>query len=77
VASTLAVIGVVIGEFIGSDTGLGYLIVVANNQMDTLLGLAAIFLISAIGLALYGAILTVERVCTPWAASSTGDGSGI
>lgn len=72
VASTLAVIGAVIGEFVGSDTGLGYLIVVANNQMDTALGLAAIFVISAIGLALYGAILAIERVCTPWAAADGG-----
>jgi NitT/TauT family transport system permease protein len=72
VASTLAVIGAVIGEFVGSDTGLGYLIVVANNQLDTALGLASIFLISAIGLALYGAILAVERLCTPWAAAEGG-----
>jgi NitT/TauT family transport system permease protein len=72
VASTLAVIGAVIGEFVGSDAGLGYLIVVANNQLDTALGLAAILLISAVGLALYGAILAVERLCTPWAAAEGG-----
>jgi NitT/TauT family transport system permease protein len=72
VASTLAVIGAIIGEFVGSDAGLGYLIVVANNQMDTALGLAAIVLISAIGLALYGAILAVERLCTPWATAEGG-----
>jgi len=72
VASTLAVIGAIIGEFVGSDVGLGYLIVMANNQMDTALGLAAIFLVSAIGLALYGAILALERVCTPWAAAEGG-----
>ena len=72
VASTLAVIGAVIGEFVGSDVGLGYLIVMANNQLDTSLGLASIFLVSVIGLALYGAILGLERLCTPWAAAEGG-----
>jgi NitT/TauT family transport system permease protein len=72
VASTLAVIGAVIGEFVGSDVGLGYLIVIANNQIDTALGLAAIFLISLIGLLLYGAVLLAERLCTPWASGDGG-----
>ncbi len=72
VASTLAVIGAVIGEFVGSDVGLGYLIVIANNQIDTALGLASIFFVSVIGLGLYGAILLIERLCTPWAAAEGG-----
>lgn len=72
VASTLAVIGAVIGEFVGSDVGLGYLIVIANNQIDTALGLAAIFLISLIGLILYGAVVLTERLCTPWAGGEGG-----
>ena len=72
VASTLAVIGAIIGEFVGSDVGLGYLIVVANNQLDTPLALASIFLVSLIGLILYGTILALERLCTPWAAAEGG-----
>jgi NitT/TauT family transport system permease protein len=72
VASTLAVIGAVIGEFVGSDVGLGYLIVIANNQLDTPLALASILLVSFIGLVLYGAIIALERVCTPWAATEGG-----
>jgi NitT/TauT family transport system permease protein len=72
VASTLAVIGAVIGEFVGSDVGLGYLIVIANNQLDTSLALASIFLVSLIGLILYGAILALERLCTPWVAAEGG-----
>jgi NitT/TauT family transport system permease protein len=67
VASTLAVIGAVIAEFVGSDVGLGYLIVVANNQLDTPLALASIALVSALGLVLYGALVALERVVTPWA----------
>src|SRR5438876_41 len=72
VSSTLAVIGAVIGEFVGSDVGLGYLIVIANNQMDTALGIASIFLVSLIGIVLYGAILGIERMCTRWAAADGG-----
>lgn len=68
ISSTLAVIG----EFVGSDAGLGYLIVIANNQLDTALGLASIFLVSLVGLILYGAILLLERLCTPWAAAEGG-----
>jgi len=66
VASTLAVIGAIIAEFVGSDVGLGYLIVIANNQLDTPLGLASIALVSALGLALYGLIMLVERLAMPW-----------
>lgn len=74
VASTLAVIGAIIAEFVGSDVGLGYLIVMANNQLDTALGLASIALISAFGLLLYGAILLLERLAMPWHVP---EGSGL
>ena len=66
VASTLAVIGVIIGEFVGSNVGLGYLILIANSNMNTSLAIASIILISAFGLLLYGAIVLVERLAMPW-----------
>ena len=66
VASTLAVIGVIIGEFVGSSVGLGYLILIANSNMNTALAIAAIILISAFGLLLYGAIVLLERLAMPW-----------
>ena len=72
IASTLAVIGAVIAEFVGSDVGLGYLIVVANNQLDTPLALASIALVSILGLALYGLLVAVERLVTPWARADGG-----
>ena len=56
----------------GSDTGLGYLIVVANNQLDTPLMLASIALVSALGLLLYGLLVALERVLTPWARVDSG-----
>ena len=52
VAVTLAIIGAIIGEFVGGNRGLGYLIIVANQELDTPLAFAAIFLLSAAGIAL-------------------------
>ena len=75
VASTLAVIGVVIGEFVGSNKGLGYLVLIANNNLDTPLALAAIWLISLFGLLLYGAITLIEMASMPWQPVQTDFGA--
>lgn len=66
VASTLAVIGAIIGEFVGSNVGLGYLILIANNQLDTPLAFASIIIISVFGLLLYGVIAAIESRSMPW-----------
>ena len=58
VAITLAVVGAIVAEFVGADEGLGYLIQVANGHIDTPLLLAAVVIISIIGIALY---MIVER----------------
>jgi NitT/TauT family transport system permease protein len=70
VASTLAVIGAIIGEFVGSNKGLGYLILIANNNMNTPLALAAIAIVSLFGLVLYAAIVLLEIVSLPWKRSA-------
>ncbi|HZV52131.1 MAG TPA: ABC transporter permease [Candidatus Dormibacteraeota bacterium] len=67
VAVTLAVIGAVIGEFVGGSSGLGYLIVLANTQLDVSMSFAALVLLSALGLVLFGAVSLLERVLIPWA----------
>ena len=66
VASTLAVIGAVIGEFVGGDAGLGYLIIISNTEMRTSMAFVSIFSLSAIGLVLYGLIALAEKLCMPW-----------
>ena len=55
IAVTLAIIGAIIGEFVGGNRGLGYLIIVANQELDTALAFAAIFLLSVAGIILYAA----------------------
>jgi NitT/TauT family transport system permease protein len=66
IAITLAVIGAIIGEFVGGDKGLGYLIIIANQELDTPLAFAALFVISVGGIVLYAAIEGLERLAIPW-----------
>jgi NitT/TauT family transport system permease protein len=69
IAITLAVIGAVIGEFVGGNSGLGYLILVANQDLDTPLAFAALLILSVAGILLYAAIELAERLLIPWSAS--------
>ncbi len=66
VAITLAVIGAVIGEFIGSNEGLGNLLLVANSQVNTPLAFAALFGLSLLGIGLYAVVAGVELALKPW-----------
>lgn len=70
ISITLAIIGVVVAEFVASQEGIGYLIVFANGLLDTPLMMAAITVLSAMGLVLYGAISAVERWVVYWQTSS-------
>jgi len=58
---TLAIIGVIIGEFITSQRGLGYLIIFATSRADTVVAMAAIVVLCASGLLLYGAVALAEK----------------
>ncbi len=69
VAITLAVIGAVIGEFVGSVNGLGNLLLTANSQLESPLAWAALIWLSALGIALFAAVSLTERLAMPWAAS--------
>jgi len=66
VAITLAVIGAVIGEFVGSSEGLGYLLLSATSQLDTPLAFAALFALSFLGVLVYLLVELVERLIAPW-----------
>ncbi|HEU4367034.1 MAG TPA: ABC transporter permease [Methylomirabilota bacterium] len=66
ISITLAVIGVVVAEFVAAQRGIGYLIVMANGLLDTPLMMAAITALSLMGLALYGAVAGLERLVVYW-----------
>ena len=66
VAAASSVIGAVFGEWVGSSSGLGYLILTFNNQTATPEVFAAVAVLSAIGIALFGAVSLLERLLLPW-----------
>ena len=61
VAAILAVAGAIVGEFLGSDKGLGYLMLQVQVTLDTAAMFMAVLLITLIGMVLYGAVLLLER----------------
>lgn len=67
VAITLAVIGSVVGEFVGATDGLGYVIVASGQNANTALAFAAIVLLSLISIVLFYALVVLERLVVPWA----------
>ena len=73
IAITLAVIGAIIGEFVGGSAGLGYLILIANSELDTPLAFAALLLLSVGGIALYMGVELLERLVIPWNRSAQGE----
>lgn len=68
-ATVLSVIGAMVGEFIGADRGLGYVILVAGSTFDIARQFAAIIMISAIGMIFFAVIERVERIALPWRAN--------
>jgi len=66
VGATLAVIGAVVGEFVGADRGLGFLINFGRGQYDTALVFVAALALVLIALLLYGAVSALERVLLRW-----------
>ena len=66
ICSTMVVVGAIVGEFVASDRGLGYIIVNSQFTMDTPPIFAALIVVSVIGVALFGAVALVERAAMPW-----------
>jgi len=66
IGATLSVIGAVVGEFVGSDRGLGFLINMGRGLYDTPLVFVAIFSLVAMALSLYGLVVFVEQKLLSW-----------
>lgn len=69
VAVTLSVVGALVGEFIGANEGLGYLILFANGLADAKLMFAAILVIVGLSMSLFWAIAFLDRMLLPWHVS--------
>jgi NitT/TauT family transport system permease protein len=70
ISITLAIIGVIVSEFVASQQGIGYLIKLSGGLLDTPLMMAAITVLSLSGLALYGLIALAERRAIYWQESA-------
>lgn len=66
IGATLSVIGAVVGELIGADRGLGFLVTIGRNQYDTALVFVAIFTLILLALSLYGLVLLIEKRVLVW-----------
>jgi len=65
-AAINATVGATIAEFIGSDQGLGFYIQIVTGNMRPDLAFAGIFLLTLLGLALFGVVTLAERLLIPW-----------
>lgn len=72
ISITLAVVGVVVGEFVASDTGLGYVIEYANISLETPLMFAGIVVLSVLGVLFFLVILAIEALFMSWQAEIDG-----
>ena len=73
VSATLAVVGAVVGEFVGSNSGIGYVLQIANGNFDLPLMFAALFVLSMMGVILFAVVDVVEKMMIPWHQSRRAD----
>lgn len=66
IAAPASVIGAVVGEFVGSDSGLGYLILLANTNFDTSLMFASLILLAAMGICFFYLVVLIEKRILYW-----------
>lgn len=72
VATMLALIGAIVGEFVAADRGLGYLIMLAQGSFDTVQIFASLSILGLIGMALFYLVELAERLALPWHVSHRG-----
>jgi ABC-type nitrate/sulfonate/bicarbonate transport system permease component len=72
IAVAVSVIGAVFAEWNGSNSGLGYLILVSGPQLEIALSVAAVVILSVFAILLFGLLTLAERRILPWAYESRG-----
>jgi NitT/TauT family transport system permease protein len=68
-SATIAATAAIVAEFVGSNKGLGYMLLQGTANLDTTLVFAVLFLLTIIGLALNTIVEVVEYIITPWQRS--------
>ncbi|MDF2116350.1 ABC transporter permease [Roseiarcaceae bacterium H3SJ34-1] len=72
VATSLAVIGGIIGEFVASDSGWGYLLVQASGTLDTTIMFSVVIILAIVASLLFSVVGWLERMMVSWHASQRG-----
>src|SRR5207247_11117528 len=70
VAATVSVIGAVFGEWAGADKGLGRLVLLGINQLQTPRVYAGIVILMIMSLAMFLAVTLIQRLVAPWSRAS-------
>jgi putative hydroxymethylpyrimidine transport system permease protein len=73
IAVAVSVIGAVFAEYTGSNSGLGYVILISAPQLLVARGVAATVILSLFAVALFGLLALAERLALPWAYRPRGD----
>lgn len=73
VAAALSSTAAVVAEFVASDSGLGYLLLRYNGDIETAMVFATIIVLSIVGLIVYYAVEVIERLAIPWHVSQRGN----
>ena len=77
ISATLAVVGAVVGEFVGSNSGIGYVLQIANGNFDLPLMFAALVVLSMMGVILFALVDLTEKLMIPWHQSRRGEAIGV
>jgi len=72
----LALVGAIVGEFVSSQRGLGYVILSAQGMFDTTRVFVAILVLAVMGVALFWLLAIIERFAIPWHSSQRPASSG-
>lgn len=75
-AIVFAVIGAIVGEFVGANQGIGFLILQANYQLDIAGAFSLFVVLSIMGVSLHASLRWLQRRCVFWMASNEPVGSG-
>ena len=76
IAITMSVIGAIVGEYVGGDKGLGFVLIVAAGRLEMDLVFAAVVILVAIGMTSFYTLSFIERLTIPWHESIRKDNRG-
>ncbi|MBL6457392.1 ABC transporter permease [Belnapia sp. T6] len=76
VAVSFALVGAIVGEFVGGSAGLGFVILTAQGQFDTPRVFVALVILGVMGTLLFYFVDMLERLLLPWHVSQRGQAGG-